>query len=339
MNAILSVLVRTALVVSVAALVLWRHPPQPSLTGMVRPHGAADPAGEAQGALQEPGPAPARLLSGSPSTLSSVPNLRKWLDGQCKREEKRRWPSIYSPTYNFYFARTAGKTGGTTVEYGYLIPKLCKLFDKRDVHEEEELFGGAKVKAGCIEHLEEMGHLLRKGPKESHSFGEFARNKTVMFTVVRNPCRRATSSYAYCLSEKMRKKVHFGDFLRHPLHMKRFCSTPVRRTPFHYMPQTYLLRRQPLCGDTHIVRTEELNEDMQEVIDRINQQRRPGLPALPPFPKSRHTNEGEHASFRSYTCPGFASCLQALRNSTFRLDMKLLDYETCSWEKPSRGGD
>ena len=266
---------------------------------------------------------------------TSFPRLRAWLDQSCSRDQPRLWRLVYSPTYNFLFLRIAGKTGGTTVEFSYLVPALCRLLDHRNVTRTEGLFGGARVKQGCVEHLQSQGHLFRHGDSTQRSFAQLKLERTVLFTLVRDPCARAVSSYTYCVdAERGAKNYTFAQYIREPLGMRVFGRTPIRRTDFHFLPQAALFAKHRPCGDIHIVQTERLNAQMQAIVERINAARDHRLPSLPPFPQEAASN---HNSLSSATvpsgacsCPGSSPCANALWRSPFREDVELLEYPSCS---------
>lgn len=279
-------------------------------------------------------PSPRRLgaREQKESTLTNMPKLRSWLNGRCCRDKVKDWgvSTMYSPTYNFLFIRNAGKTGGTTVA-NWVLTSLCSLLDARAVNGTDHLFGGAIVKKGCIEHLMKQGHLVTRGHKTKQSFEELVGNMTVIFSVIRNPCDRASSSYYYCIGEDHRENYTFADFINNPLRSQHLSKSKVRRTLFHYMPQTeQALSENRPCGDgVHLVRLESLSEGMQEVIQHINRQLRPGIPPLPPFPTHAHSNVNKHKTIEMEKCPGYTSCKANMWYSPFRQDMHLLDYETC----------
>lgn len=194
-----------------------------------------------------------------------------------------------SDAYKFVYIKLP-KTAGTTVHYGYLHTALCPIRNENDskVHHYFDKAKSAPIRANCPEEL--LYPSLDRGQMPG-GIGTVKVEKLYhyfVFTVVRNPWKRAVSAYEYCSLDMVGS---FREFSKAPQTFGSSCTknktalVNVTYPNYHWHLQTPELcdLSGKNCLVDYVVDLDRLPEMMDEVIDIINSRRNESLPALPKF--------------------------------------------------------
>lgn len=246
-----------------------------------------------------------------------------------------------SDAYRFVYIKLP-KTAGTTVHYGYLLTAMCPIRNANDtrVHHYFNKAAAAPIRANCSEHL--FSPSLDKGVKPSgiqkvdvkklyHYF---------VFSVVRNPWKRAVSAYEYC---HLNMTGSFKQFSTSPQTFGKSCtgnkSLLVNPTypNFHWHLQSPELCdvSGTNCLVDYIVDLDRLPSMMDEVVRIINERRNKSLPKLPKFSEvalnlnrnDRHSDESAHYEKYYEDCP---ECIDLIRDF-YTEDVSLFGYQYPYW--------
>jgi hypothetical protein len=212
------------------------------------------------------------------NSTSTQPELMQWAKSKLDSEPFITMPPVcpifFNDKYKIIFLKIP-KTGGSTLATYFT---MCK---------------DAKPQEFCLKHLDtgnfsEVKHIQQQW------------NDYFVFSFTRNVFARTVSQYLYLTSfhtpgcpvaawDDFCQRPHIlGDICRH----HSCCSQSPEHQYLHVIPQSNcLLTSDGKFTTDFLGRTERLEEDLADIVSRLN--KRPGVPLLPPPFKHKQANANQ----------------------------------------------